>query len=253
MELKVLGRFGPFPAPGGACSGYTVRCGETLIALDLGNGCLPRLLSAAPGLDMDCVILSHLHADHMSDMLILRYALRQFAERNRPARVPMPVICPDGPEDMFRMLASSGVYDITTIRDNMLLRFGGVSISFHRVAHPVPTYATIIEHDGSRLVYTGDTGMFPGLQRICRGADLILADANFTEEDKPLSNAPHLSGAEAGMLAAQADARALILTHLWGGSGSERGTTIAQEKLLLEARAHFPRAELAEELKTYTV
>ena len=45
MRLTVLGNNGPYPAPGGACSGYLLESdsGETKILLDCGTGVLSRL------------------------------------------------------------------------------------------------------------------------------------------------------------------------------------------------------------------
>ena len=68
MELTVLGRCGPFPAPGEACSGYLLKCGGKNIMLDFGSGVFSRLYGLLPQLEVDAVVLSHLHSDHMADM-----------------------------------------------------------------------------------------------------------------------------------------------------------------------------------------
>ena len=79
MEVTVLGRCGPFPAPGEACSGYLLKCGGKNIMLDFGSGVFSRLYGLLPRLDVDAVVLSLLHSVHMADMLIFRYALEQQA------------------------------------------------------------------------------------------------------------------------------------------------------------------------------
>ena len=48
MRLTILGMNGPFPAPGGATSGYFLAAGATNIALDLGCGTLARLTALTP-------------------------------------------------------------------------------------------------------------------------------------------------------------------------------------------------------------
>lgn len=65
---------------------------------------------------MDGVILSHLHSDHMSDMLVLRYALKQLHSRDRSIPTPLSVVAPSEPELEFRQLVSSGVYDMIAAR-----------------------------------------------------------------------------------------------------------------------------------------
>ena len=63
MILKILGNNGPYPAPGGACSGYllTSDSGNTRLLIDCGTGVLNRLLDECPPKDLDAVVLSHLH------------------------------------------------------------------------------------------------------------------------------------------------------------------------------------------------
>ena len=108
MKLTVLGRYGPFPAPGGACSGYLLESGGVTLVMDLGSGALGNLLRRVPGLGLTAVLLSHLHSDHMSDMLVLRYALQQLSARGQPVPMPLTVVSPDEPEAEFRQLAGSG-------------------------------------------------------------------------------------------------------------------------------------------------
>ena len=40
MKLTVLGCNGPYPAAGGACSGYLLETGDTRVLLDCGAGAL---------------------------------------------------------------------------------------------------------------------------------------------------------------------------------------------------------------------
>ena len=71
MYLTILGNNGPFPAPGGACSSYLLESdsGETKLLIDAGTGSLARLMDIARPETLDAVVLSHLHFDHMSDLL----------------------------------------------------------------------------------------------------------------------------------------------------------------------------------------
>ena len=167
MKLTVLGKYGPFPHPGGACSGYLLECGRRRLLLDLGSGTLSRLLRLVPALHIDAVLISHLHSDHMADLLILRYALQQYNARGQDVPMPLAVIAPDTPEEEYRLLTGSGVYDITAARDKLRARIGDISISLHRMTHPVPTYAFSIEHGGRRMFYTGDTGWRDDLPAFC--------------------------------------------------------------------------------------
>ena len=124
MKLIVLGRYGPFPEPGGACSGYLLQSGDISLGLEMGSGSLRNLLRYLPDLNLTAMLVSHLHSDHMSDMLVLRYALQQLSAHGRPVPMPLSVVAPDEPEAEFRQLAGSGVFDMVPARDGLRIRFG---------------------------------------------------------------------------------------------------------------------------------
>jgi ribonuclease BN (tRNA processing enzyme) len=74
-----------------------------------------------------------------------------------------------------------------------------------------------VEHEGSVLVYSGDTAATHALVDLAQDADLLLCEAAFLEGDANPSG-HHLTGREAGEHAAAANARQLMLTHIlpWG-------------------------------------
>ena len=88
MRLTILGMNGPFPAPGGATSGYFLAAGESHIAIDMGSGVLSRLTALTPPEELTAVLLSHWHFDHSADMLVLIYRLAACA------REPLHIYAP---------------------------------------------------------------------------------------------------------------------------------------------------------------
>ena len=230
MYLTVLGREGPFPSAGHATSGYLISSdsGKTNIVLDMGSGVLSRLLSQINGLtDIDAVILSHLHYDHMSDMGVLGYML-DFSDIKT-----MKLICPNTPAFVNNQFGKK--FDKY---EPKAMRLGEFEISFAPVKHPVETYAVRICGDGSCFVYTGDTNICPEISLFSDGADLLLADACFLKREWT-SSKPHMSAEICGKLAAEANVGELVLTHFRPNSDTE--------ELLDEARAVFPNCRLAEE------
>lgn len=247
MKLTVLGKYGPFPYPGGACSGYLVESGNIRIVLDMGSGTLSRLLQVIPSFNIDAILLSHLHSDHCSDMFILRYMLEQTKIRERVGiHLPISVVAPNAPEYEYRQLSASGVFDITATSDGRKMKIGDMSITMYRTIHPVPTYAYLLEHEGRSLFYTGDTGYFHRLKDYAANSSLLLADACLLSADKTTETASHLTAYEAGCIARDANVSKLICTHIWGGSYSE-------EPVLFEARKAFDRALVATEMQSYNV
>lgn len=237
MKLKILGNNGPYPAAGGACSGYLLSSdsGNTNILIDCGTGVLSRLMEDGALDALDAVVLSHLHFDHMSDMLPMQYAL-QF----RPRVKPLPVYAPNTPENVCALLECPQ-FDLWTPEDATI---GEMRVSFTPARHPVETNAIAVECDGAKFAFTGDSNTDALVELFCEGADLLLADCGLSTADYNPSK-PHYSAALCGQLAKGCHAKRLLLTHL--------NPKYAPEALLEEARAVFPTAELAALGETYYI
>lgn len=228
MKLTVLGNCGPYPVAGGVCSGYLLESADTRVLIDCGTGVLARLMEIVRPDALDAVILSHLHFDHMSDLLPMIYAL-QF----HPRKEPLPVFAPDTPADV-RNLLNAPCYDLNPMRNCTV---GELRFRFFPGRHPAQSFAVRAEADGKVFVYTGDTNETDGLAAFAGGADLLLADAGLSEADwNP--NAPHLSAARCGTLARDAHARRLLLTHL--------NPRYSSDALTAEAKSIFPETAFAE-------
>ncbi|WP_103351459.1 MBL fold metallo-hydrolase [Amycolatopsis sp. CA-128772] len=69
LDLIVLGSASSYPRPGEPCSGYLVRGGGATVWLDAGPGTLAALQQHTALTDVDAIWISHLHADHVADLL----------------------------------------------------------------------------------------------------------------------------------------------------------------------------------------
>ncbi|HIR07564.1 MAG TPA: MBL fold metallo-hydrolase [Candidatus Pullichristensenella stercoripullorum] len=237
MYLTILGNNGPFPAPGGACSSYLLESdsGETKLLIDAGTGSLARLMDIARPETLDAVVLSHLHFDHMSDLLPMQYAL-QFSARERP----LPLFLPRRPERV-RALLECPYYDLFDHED---IAVGEMRLRFIPAVHPVEGSCVAVEGDGAKFVFTGDTNLDPALELFADGCDLLLADAGLSRADWT-EKKPHLSASHCGALARDVRAGALLLTHL--------NPLYDPQALLDEARRDYPAAELARLGERYRV
>lgn len=230
MDLHILGMNGPFPAAGGACSGYFLSAGEKRFGLDLGAGTLGRLLALQDPALLDALLISHFHHDHVSDLGPLSYYLAARGQE-RPLRVLAPQMHPLIDSALFEYLG-----DQMTLEDVKITAFAG--------RHPVPTRAYRIEAEGAAFVYSGDTNTIDGLTDFCKDADLLLCDACLPY-DKWDESAPHLSARHAAQIARAAKVKRLVLTHM---------SPLYPEALLLkEAREVFPGAVLAKPQTIYAV
>jgi ribonuclease BN (tRNA processing enzyme) len=237
MKLTVFGINGPFPAPGGACSGYLLSSdsGKTNVLIECGSGILARLTRFIDITQLSGIVLSHLHYDHMSDIMVLHYML-QFTELKQN----IPVIAPGEPETVHRLMENDKL-DLIQPRK---ISIGEMDFTFAHAVHPVTAVSVKAQCDGRTFVYTGDTNMNPDIELFAHGADFLLADAGLSSELWS-PNAPHLSAKLCGELAKNAGAGRLLLTHLRPG--------LDPDLLLEEARRAYPPAELAKAGSHYII
>lgn len=101
---------------------------------------------------------------------------------------------------------------------------------------------------GRTVVYTGDTRPHPAVVRASTGADLLIHEATFGEEERDRAvETGHATAREAAEIAREAGARRLALTHI-----SPRYSKEAPE-LLAEAQAVFPATVVARDGLTIDV
>ena len=86
MRVTVLGKSPSWQDAGGACSGYLIEEGDIAVLMDCGNGVFSKLRNYRDYVDVDAVVISHLHADHFLDLVPFSYALT-YAPRQQPVPV----------------------------------------------------------------------------------------------------------------------------------------------------------------------
>ena len=239
MRLTILGMNGPFPAPGGATSGYYLSAGEHAMALDMGCGTLARLTALTPPEELSALLLSHWHFDHCSDVLPLLYRLDVCAER--PLHIYAPV---DEQSAVRKAVQASKAVVLHDIHPGDQFSVGEVHVQTFAARHPVPAVMFRMTHEGRTFCYTGDTNTVEGLEDFAAHADLLLADGLFTEGTWA-EGKPHLSASQVAQLAQDAKVRRFVITHL--------NPAIDPQTLLREARAIRIDAMLAACGDTYEV
>jgi ribonuclease BN (tRNA processing enzyme) len=225
MRVTILGGSAASPNTRMGCAGLLLQTGATRLVLDLGPGTLPELRRHADFRTLDAVVISHMHVDHVLDLLALRHALA-YNPVTPPG--PVPVWLPPGGSELlgqttapfdacdepgrFARTVRVAEYDPATA-----LRIGDATFTFAAAAHYVPAWAMRVHTPGAGdLGYTGDTGPTAALTEFFAGVEVLVSEATLLEPGTlPLAERGSLTAAEAGQLAAEAGARTLILTHMW--------------------------------------
>ena len=231
MRLTVVGRSPAWQDAGGACSGYLVEAEGTALLIDCGNGVFGKLRQRIDYLDLDAVVITHIHADHVLDLAPLAYALtlspRQDVQNGdgRPA-IAAPVrprlhLPPGGTERMRRLVGSWGRDDlidrgfvVSGYAAGEQIEVGPLTVVPTEVPHFTETFAMTVAHGDGRFTYSADCGPNTALVAAARGSDLLLAEATLPEGAENTADRGHLTPAEAGRYAAEAGVARLVLTHI---------------------------------------
>ena len=254
MRLTILGRSPASPNPGEACAGYLVEGGGSRVLVDIGPGVVSQLVRRHHPDELDAVIISHMHADHMLDLVTLRYV---YPWRERPADQRLRVFLPPGSADQVLDLAKGvgnakhfeACFRLAEHDGSSTLAFDGLAMNPVETQHYIPCWGFRFEADGRRLAYTADTAPCGGLTDLADRADLLLSEAtlrSLDEDASPPEPRGHLTPAEAGEAARDGGSRRLMLTHMpVNGDGSWARTTATE--------AFESDVEIAEPSQTYEI
>lgn len=243
MRLTVIGAgpaYSDLPGSAGAC--YLVEAGGQSLVLDLGHGAFSGLVRRIEPVELQAVLVSHLHPDHFIDLVPLRHYLRYQRVPAERVRVIAPRALPDrldglhGTKEFCR-----ASLDIEALRPGVI-QVGGFTVEAASVFHDGDSYAFRVSRTdsptGSGLVYTGDCGRADDVRPLIHPGDALLAEVSFGPGPAD-PKAAHLDGPMVGRLAAATGVSRVLLTHLL--MGCDAGATIAS----VRARFDGP-VELAE-------
>jgi len=232
MRLTVLGKSPSWQDAGGACSGYLVEEGDVKLLIDCGNGVFAKLRERVDYVDVDAVLLSHLHADHFLDLVPFAYALT-YAPRQQPVPVDgwpgtadpaKPELhVPHGARETFRRVVGAWgnddliekAFELREYDPASEIEVGPIRITFQPVPHFTETFAmSISSTNGSgRIVYGADSSPTEALTEFAREADLMLVEATLPRPERTGMRG-HLTPEEAGGHAKGAAAKRLVLVHI---------------------------------------
>jgi ribonuclease BN (tRNA processing enzyme) len=220
MELIVVGSGTGVPSLRRGSPCLAVKAAGRLLVLDLGAGSLRALLRL--GLDfsaIDVLALTHLHPDHVGDLIPFLFATRYALGYTR--REPFRLLAARGFARFHQRLREAfsdwvepppGLMDLVELDPEGpdAVRETGLLIKSAPTNHTEGSLAYRVEAEGRAVVYSGDTDESDSLVTLAQGADLLVLEAA-----NPFKVPGHLTPAEAGRLAARAGVARLLLTHFY--------------------------------------
>lgn len=211
MKLTIIGYWGGYPGVDEASSCYLLEKNGYKLALDFGSGALSKIQKYTNVLELDAVILSHYHTDHVADIGVLQHILLvQSYITGHTKKVKIYGHCENPLE--FRRLDDEYT-EAVEYDPNNALKIGPFFIRFLRTKHPVPCFGMRITDGKSTIVYTGDSAYQDEWIKFSKGADLLLSECNYYKGQDGTA-AGHMTSEDVGHIASEADVKEVILTHL---------------------------------------
>lgn len=241
MRITLLGTGCPQVHPHRFGPASLVRTAGRSFLVDCGSGVTQRLVAAGcSGAELDAVLLSHLHSDHVVDLYQLIIS-SWHQGRDRPQRIFGPAGTRAFAEATMevwrsereqriaweRRQSSAAVeLDIVEFAEGVIWDANGVRISAFEVDHRpfAPAFGFLFEAGGCRAAFSGDTTVCDNLIAWAKDADLLVHECFIHHEmlarrggrtDQGLDNvaAYHTLSSAVGKVATRAGARVLLLNH----------------------------------------
>ncbi|MBM6613453.1 MBL fold metallo-hydrolase [Desemzia sp. RIT804] len=213
MELTILGYWGGYPSKNEGTTSYLLESDSFHLWLDAGSASLIALENHVDPMDIDAVLISHYHHDHVADLGVFQFTrqLRGIGEK----RVPIvPIYGHAEDEENFKRLTMERVSKGIPYQEGETFSVGPFEIETMKTLHPVPCFAFRITEvkTGKILIFTADSGYLESFISFSNEADVILCDTNFFRGME--NHRVHMTAVEAGRIAKRAHAKKLVLTHL---------------------------------------
>ncbi len=183
MEITFLGTGVAIPQKGRVQSGVLVRLEEKPLLIDCGSGVLSRFPEAEVShTEVDTILLSHLHLDHVADVLPLIKAnwLR--------GNTYMKIYGPEGTDDWFSKVVDAYEYISDEVDVDVVELLPGkdftpegfdCEITCTAAAHSVPTLAYRVTAEDGEFVYSGDTEPSRNIMDLAAESDLLIHECSF--------------------------------------------------------------------------
>ena len=245
-EVILTGTGVPHPRPGRAGAGTLVRRGDVALQFDAGRATVLRLMEAgtAPHA-LTALFVTHVHSDHVVDLADV--AMTRWVQQQLVASGPLVVVAPEGgaarfvrrmlepfDDDLALRVAHVGAGpvevdlrpftvpaspEVVWTSDDGTVRVLAVAVHHE----PVPdAVAYRVETPDGAVVVSGDTRVCDEVERLARGADVLVHEACRTTALGPLIAGTtfetifsyHADTVALGAMAERSGVPHVVLTHL---------------------------------------
>ena len=220
MRLTIVGSGTAAPTPERVCSGYWVEAGDERLLLDCGAGVVHGMARLGlPWPELDHLLITHFHNDHIGDIPMLLFALKWGVEGGRTD--PLTIWAPHGIGERLRAMEAAFGDHVADPGFPVVIReavpedtfeIGPLTVRVASTRHTDASLAYRLEDADGALGYTGDTGPSEPLASFMADVDVLIAECSLPDE---LAIETHLSPSSLAVLAAGAAPGRLVVTHVY--------------------------------------
>lgn len=236
VEVEILGSGGP-EIDGRASSSYVIWVNnKAKLLIDAGSGSMLRFeQSGAKIEDIDAILLTHLHIDHVVDLPSYIKA-GYFSSRTRPLTIIGPKASASFPslnEFLSLQFGPQGAYrymqDVLTSQSDSFeilplslqptsvkkITINGFDISIITVHHGnVPALAYRVDIGDKSIVFSGDTSNRDNaLSKLLKGADIFIAHHAIAQSAQGYATLLHMKPSQIASVIKNTQLKKVILSH----------------------------------------
>jgi len=219
MRSVFFGTSGAVPTGKNGNLSFAVAAGSTSILIDASGNPVQNLTRAGfDPLELDAIILTHTHTDHIYGLPSMLHALWMM-KRDKPLlMIANPVTTAFARElnNLFGLLQREGLFSIKweEIEDGQLSVSEELKVGLFPVEHSTPTSGAKITTGTAGLVYSCDTSPCRRVIEKATGTQALIHEASGNRDlEMRLNPVGHSSAGQAGEIAARAGVKTLFLAH----------------------------------------
>ncbi len=211
LTITSIGYWGAYPGADAATSSFLLELEGIHVLIDCGSGVLQNLQAYIQPDELDAVVITHYHADHVADLGCLQYAIRVSQSMGEQSG-PLPIYGHDE-DDGCEALTYRTHTVFRPYTEGQSITIGSLSFDFFKAYHTEPSFAIRVSAGKSVAVFSGDTAYHPKVVEAARQADLFYCESSLFNSFRGMVEG-HLTAGEAGRIAKEAGVKELVLTHL---------------------------------------